>query len=125
MLGAYDSLMRSGGGMQNAMQATPVHHVGKGTPDQPQRGSIKDEAMGFLSEVEGELGKYRPGSHAYNQLLHMRGQMIQGLTDMDIEHQQLNEGANAVAPLDQKTQDVIGRMGPYMRGITPQGKPVR
>lgn len=125
MLGPYEGLMKSAGGMQQAggMQATPVHHVGKGSVNQPQTGSTKDDAIGFLGEVEGEMQKFRPGSASHNKLSAMRGQILMDIADMDIEHQNLP--TESLQGLTTRMQDLKAKMLPYQRGITPEGKPVR
>lgn len=127
MIGAYNSLMQNAGDMigQGGQQAIPVHHIGKGTIDKPEAGSMKAQAMGFLKEVEDEMTKYNPGSRAYQRLMGIRGEIINGIADMDVEHQTLQEGYTGIAPIDQRAQDVMGRMVPYRRGVTPEGKPVR
>ena len=122
MLNAYSGLMKSA---PQGMQATPVHHVGKtGTLDAPETGSPKDQAIGFLGEIESHMGKFRPGSHAHNQLSQMRGQLLMDIPDMDVEHQAAGD-SEALQNLTTRFQNLKGRMVAPQRGITAEGKPVR
>jgi hypothetical protein len=125
MLGAYEGLMKAAehGMNPGGMQATPVHHVGKGTLDQPEPGSIKDEAMGFLGEVEANMKKFRPGSHAHNQLSGMRGQILMDIADMDVEHQKIMP--EALQGLESRRQNLKAKTKPYQEGLTPEFKPTR
>jgi hypothetical protein len=121
----YDLINQLSALQQPETQAIPVHHVGKGTLDNPEPGSIKHEYNSFLSEVENEMKRYPAHSGAYKQLLHLRGQVLRELGDMDTEHIRLQQEPEAVDPLIQKHQDMSRRSLPYQRGIDPTGKMAR
>lgn len=123
MIGPFDAMMRAG--QSGGMQATPVHHTGKGTMQNPEPGSMRTEAEAFLAELEQAMSKHPAHSGAYKQLLHMRGDVINSIADMDTEHLINQSGPEGVDPLTQRYQNLKGKAAPYQRGITPEGIPAR